>query len=1336
MKKSYYLSTHRYRFRWVMIIFLVVSTMNLAAQNPIPVLTSPAVPATNVSSIPVTVNFGEAVNGFEYLDLSVFNGYVTSVTNIGVGIYTFDVSPSVPGAVRINLMAGKAYAADDGKPNNAAQELKIMWDITAPFPSISSMQGNPTAANPIPMEINFGEEVMGFTSDDLTFTNGSIQNLIKVGTGMYKFEVTGLTNGSTMQVFLAADKVQDLAGNLNMQSNIYQTTYNNATQMPTPADAGSYSPVCADNLMLMANSPSVGTGMWSVVMGGINTQISNISDPFTQVTGLKQGENILRWTITTVEGNQSWDDVTIINDTPTPAEAGMDINACTPTVKLSGNPPMYGSGDWSLVGPSSGIFMNGMLYNTEVTNMGFGENTFRWTITNGTCASSDDVIVTNNAITSNAGGDMATCGSNALLNANDPAMQGATGEWLVIMGSAFVSNQTLYNSTVDNLSAGTNILRWSVTKGACSVYDEVAIESNQFTPFAGSDFTVCNNQAMLNAQLPAGASGEWSKMGGTATFANIYDPKTQVINLEPSTNVFIWTVTKGGCENSDNLIITNNEVSATVEPDKTVTNSFTTLNATDPMIGFGYWTVLGGAASITNTTLYNTTVTNLSEGLNTFRWTVTNNGCSANAELKVTLDTQQPVPVISSIESSPTGKNPIPMEVNFGEMVNNFDLSDIVVTNGTAANLVNIGNGLYKFDITNMLNGTVSVSIPQNTLTDALGHPNVASNIFNIGYDDNILVTNAGPDFSACVLTVNLNATPPPAGGYGEWSFLMGTGTFANISLHNTTVELGYSGDFELTWTVHYLGQTAYDNVKIKALTADAGGDMATCSDNVMMMAMMPPMGATGEWSKISGFGMLQSPSSSYCNVTGLGLGANVFRWTVSVPNGCSASDDVVITKNSMMVNAGPDKMVNTHNTMLNANNPSPGTGYWYEVSGNGATFDNPTAYNTIVNLPTDGVYSFEWSVNGVCYMTDIVEITKKMTQPYPMVTSPVYYHNLQPIPVDVNFGEPVVGFSPAGIAVYNGLVENFQNIDNQHYKFDVVGMIAENVNVEVINGAASDNAGNPSMQSSPLMIMYDGSAPYPTADAGPDQIICSGNSTYLIANALPEGMTGQWSGTGTFSNSTSHITRVDNLMPGNNEFLWIVYSGNVEVSDKVNVTVAVADAGLDIDTDCNNFATLTAAPTPTGLGNWINLSGGGANIVNPSHYNTQVTNISTGVHILRWTVNYGECIVSDDVIITNNQVFANAGPDLSYCGASAQLNASLPMGASGTWYVNYGPATVTDYTLPNSTVTASYGGSSELRWEVYYNGCVSSDIVMVESIIISNKRCAINTRLCTYREP
>lgn len=76
---------------------------------------------------------------------------------------------------------------------------------------------------------------------------------------------------------------------------------------------------------------------------------------------------------------------------------------------------------------------------------------------------------------------------------------------------------------------------------------------------------------------------------------------------------------------------------------------------------------------------------------------------------------------------------------------------------------------------------------------------------------------------------------------------------------------------------------------------ANAGSDQAFCAPNGNLSGNTPLVGI-GTWTLISGSGVVTSPNSPNSTITGLGVGLNTFRWTISNAPCPDSFDDVVIT--------------------------------------------------------------------------------------------------------------------------------------------------------------------------------------------------------------------------------------------------------------------------------------------------------------------------------------------------------------------------------------------------------------------------------------------------------
>jgi hypothetical protein len=212
-------------------------------------------------------------------------------------------------------------------------------------------------------------------------------------------------------------------------------------QLPTTATVGPNQTICAlgTTVGLGGNTPTTGTGAWSVVSGGTGT-FSNTNTPnatFTHTSGA--GPVVLRWTISNPPCPASTNDVTItITQPPTTANAGPDQSVCGAglTTTLAGNAPSVGSGTWTkVIGPGTVVFSNANSPTSTATASLAGVYTLRWTIANGICPSSTDDVVITYAAPPN-------CGAPPVLTANltDPLV--CTGPGNVLTGTIQLTNPT------------------------------------------------------------------------------------------------------------------------------------------------------------------------------------------------------------------------------------------------------------------------------------------------------------------------------------------------------------------------------------------------------------------------------------------------------------------------------------------------------------------------------------------------------------------------------------------------------------------------------------------------------------------------------------------------------------------------------------------------------------------------------------------------------------------------------------------------------------------------------------------------------------------------------
>jgi hypothetical protein len=305
--------------------------------------------------------------------------------------------------------------------------------------------------------------------------------------------------------------------------------------LPTTANAGSPQTICTTgSATLAANSPTTGTGAWSVVSGPNtnSTQFSSTTNPaatFTPAGGA--GTYTLRWTISNSPCTASSSDVVItVNAVPTTANAGSPQTICTTgSATLAANSPTTGTGAWSVVsGPNTNSTQFSSTTNPAATFTpagGAGTYTLRWTISNSPCtASLSDVVITVNAIptASNAGSSQTICTTgSATLAANLPTT--GTGAWSVVSGPN--TNSSQFNSTSNPSAtftpaggAGTYTLRWTISNSPCTASSsDVVITVSAITTasFTAAPSSACVNEIVTYTTQPGKTNYTWSYTGAT-----------------------------------------------------------------------------------------------------------------------------------------------------------------------------------------------------------------------------------------------------------------------------------------------------------------------------------------------------------------------------------------------------------------------------------------------------------------------------------------------------------------------------------------------------------------------------------------------------------------------------------------------------------------------------------------------------------------------------------------------------------------------------------------------------------------------------------------------------
>jgi len=316
---------------------------------------------------------------------------------------------------------------------------------------------------------------------------------------------------------------------------------------------------------LAANAPVVGTGTWTVISGA-NGVFANINDPKTVFSGKVCQSYVLRWTIATACGPR-YDEVLIaFNHIPTVANAGPDQSAAgtVRSVILAANVPLQGSGTWTVVAGTGGVFDDVHNPLSRFTGMACQTYTLKWTISTLCNSSSDQVVISfsEQPSESYAGGDQHLTDGSILtrLSATTPAS--GTGLWTLISGgTGSFSDTGDPHATFTGILCHSYILRWTVSTSCSSSFDEVNIVFNlvSVSADAGPDKRVSDGSVttVLQGNTPgAGMTGTWTILSGlSGSLSDANSPRAVLTGLAGQIYTLKWSLSSTCIENSDQVSI-------------------------------------------------------------------------------------------------------------------------------------------------------------------------------------------------------------------------------------------------------------------------------------------------------------------------------------------------------------------------------------------------------------------------------------------------------------------------------------------------------------------------------------------------------------------------------------------------------------------------------------------------------------------------------------------------------------------------------------------------------------------------------------------------------------
>lgn len=1113
---------------------------------------------------------------------------------------------------------------------------------------------------------------------------------------------------------------------------------------PSTADAGTSQTLCGlTSTTLAGNTPTVGTGAWSIV-SGTGGSFSNSALANSTFTGVAGNSYTLRWTISNSPCTASSATVLIsFPKNPTVAAAGADqLNLCGLTsTTLAANTPSVGTGAWTVVTGTGGSFSNATSPSSTFIGTAGTTYTLRWTISNSPCtASTDDVVIAfpKNPTSSNAGVSQTLCGATSTTLSGNTATAG-TGLWTIFSGTGgSLGTATSPTSTFSGTAGNTYVLFWTISNSPCAASSDsmvVSFPKNPTTAAAGSDQTLCGATIATLAANPATVgTGAWSKVTGSGgTFGNAASATSTFTGTAGNSYTLRWTISNSPCTSSTDDVIINFPLNPTVANagnDTNICNGSTiNLKANTALVGTGAWSIAGGSCSISNSASPTSTATTFTNNtITSLVWSISNGVCATSRDtVKINSNASFCAATLADFNANATttctgntviftdlSSNATSWSWNFGANASPASSTSqgphsvtYSTTGSKTVSLIATGpGGSNTATKTNYINVLNTPATPTGGITGSAalcaGSTSVTYSILPLTFA------------SSYVWTVPTGATI--VGGAGTNSITVDYSASAisgNISVYGTNI-CGNGGSVSLGITVSATPTTAAAGLDQLNL---CGTLSATLNANTASIG-------TGAWSIVSGgIGSFSNAASASSTFTGTAGSTYTLRWTIS--NGtCTASTDDVIIKlnqNPTVAAAGADQLnlCGTTSATLAGNTPTIGTGQWTIVSGTGGSFTNASLATSVFVGTAGNSYTLRWTISNAPCVASSDDVT--IAFPFNPTTAAAGADQLLcgSTSTTLAANTPVNG---SGLwTILSGSGGSFSNAALAGATFTGTAGTAYTLRWTITNSPCAASSDD-------VLIAFPQNPS--TANAGSDQLNLCGTTSATLSALAPSAGTGAWSivsgGSGSFSNSASATSNFTGTAGATYTLRWTISnapctSSSDDVVISFNQNPTVANAGADQINLCGlNSTTLAGNTASSGTGLWTIVSGTGGSFSNAALANSVFVGTAGNTYTLRWTISNAPCTAStDDVVITFplNPSTATAGSDQILCGlTSATLTANAPLIGTGNWSIVSGTGgAFSNASSAVSTFTGNAGVNYTLRWTISNTPCVaSSDDVII----------------------
>ncbi|RMG85156.1 MAG: gliding motility-associated C-terminal domain-containing protein, partial [Bacteroidetes bacterium] len=324
-----------------------------------------------------------------------------------------------------------------------------------------------------------------------------------------------------------------------------------------------------DSVVLKVANPPAGAVSFEFFDAETGIRLDSTNMPQAKIAGLPAGSTGHYFVQIRQNGCVSepsdWHEVEVAPMPSAVAYGGADALICADisTLQLQATAPTTGYGQWTALTPGVAI-LNPTDPTTSVQGVSPGENLFVWSLSDGVCENySADTVAIQLEVPPDesafAGDDQLLCAQNSIsLAALSPS--DATGHWSQSPAQAALGVVILQpddpQSAVSVPAPGEYVFTWALSSGLCEDFssDEVAVTiselpANEKAAILSPQDTLslCDDfSTLLEAKAPETGTGSW-KTAGSAVILTPDQSATSVHQLAPGPNLFVWSLSSGGC---------------------------------------------------------------------------------------------------------------------------------------------------------------------------------------------------------------------------------------------------------------------------------------------------------------------------------------------------------------------------------------------------------------------------------------------------------------------------------------------------------------------------------------------------------------------------------------------------------------------------------------------------------------------------------------------------------------------------------------------------------------------------------------------------------------------